>query len=149
MSNTLQPGDSLRPTIRVGLTAQEPTGCDIGMCVSPIHYPCQRTQKIFWVSKTYSQNFQLEELGNDYKSFQWGSNKPPGPSCFELYQYGEYCTSTFCALWPWNLTDDVEQGKSEGFDSCDWPCNLAQIWSKSSIFQPVWPWNLMDDLGKQ
>ena len=23
---------------------------------------------------------------------------------------------------------------------------LAQIWSRSSIFQPVWPWNLMDDL---
>ena len=42
-----------------------------------------------------------------------------------------------------------EQGKSEGFGSCDRPSNLAQIWSKSSIFQPVWPWNLMNDLGKQ
>ena len=39
-----------------------------------------------------------------------------------------------------------KQDKSEGFDSCDRPCNLTQIWSKSSIFQPVWPWNLMDDL---
>ena len=46
------------------------------------------------------------------------------------------------------LTDDLEQGKSEGFDSCNWPSNLAQIWSKSSIFQPVWPWNLMDELQK-
>ena len=42
----------------------------------------------------------------------------------------------FRAVWPWNLTDDLEQGKSEGFDSCDRPSNLAQIWSKSSIFQP-------------
>ena len=42
----------------------------------------------------------------------------------------------------------IEQGKSEGFDSCDRPSNLAQIWSKSSIFQPVWPWNLMYDLEK-
>ena len=42
-----------------------------------------------------------------------------------------------------------EQGKSEGFDSCDRPSNLAQIWSKSSIFCPLWPWNLMDGLGKQ
>ena len=42
-----------------------------------------------------------------------------------------------------------KQGKSEGFDSCDRPSNLAQIWSKSSIFCPLWPWNLMDDLGKQ
>ena len=32
-----------------------------------------------------------------------------------------------------------QQGKSEGFDCCDRPSNLAQIWSKSSIFQPVWP----------
>ena len=42
-----------------------------------------------------------------------------------------------------------EQGKSELFDSCDRPSNLAKILSKSSIFHPLWPWNLMDDLGKQ
>ena len=41
-----------------------------------------------------------------------------------------------------------KQGKSEGYDSCDRPSNLAQIWSKSSIFQPAWPWNLMDDLER-
>ena len=39
-----------------------------------------------------------------------------------------------------------KQGKSEGFDSCDWPSYLTQIGLKSSIFQPMWPWNLMDDL---
>ena len=39
-----------------------------------------------------------------------------------------------------------EQGKSEGFHSCDRPSNLTQIGLKSSTFQPVWPWNLMDDL---
>ena len=44
---------------------------------------------------------------------------------------------------------DEKQGKSEGFDSCDRPSNLAQIWSKSSMFCPLWPWNLMDGLGKQ
>ena len=42
-----------------------------------------------------------------------------------------------------------EQGKSEGFHSCDRPSNLTQIGFKSSIFQPVWPWNLMDDTEKQ
>ena len=63
-------------------------------------------------------------------------------------QFGSNST-IFRAVWPWNLTDDLEQGKSEGFDSCDRPSNLAQIWSKSSIFCPLWPWNLMDDLGKQ
>ena len=50
-------------------------------------------------------------------------------------------SAIFCPVWPWNLMDDLEQGKSEGFDSCD----LTQIGFKSSIFQPVWPWNLMDD----
>ena len=55
----------------------------------------------------------------------------------------------FRAVWPWNLTDDLQQGKSEGFDSCDRPSNLTQIGFKSSIFQPVWPWNLMDDPEKQ
>ena len=43
----------------------------------------------------------------------------------------------------------IKQGKSEGFDSCDWPSNLTQIGLKSSIFQPVWPWNVMDDPEKQ
>ena len=51
-------------------------------------------------------------------------------------------------VWPWKNTSNIKQGKSEGFDSCDRPSNLAQIWSKSSIFQPVWPWNLMYDLEK-
>ena len=42
----------------------------------------------------------------------------------------------FLEAWPWNLTDDLEQGKSEGFDSCDLPSNLTQIGFKLSIFQP-------------
>ena len=41
-----------------------------------------------------------------------------------------------------------EQGKSEGFDSCDRPSNLTQIGFESSIFQPVGPRNLMDDPEK-
>ena len=57
-------------------------------------------------------------------------------------------STIFLVTWPWNLSDDLEQGKSEGFDSCDWHSNLAQIGFKSSIFQPVWPWNLMADLEK-
>ena len=54
----------------------------------------------------------------------------------------------FCPAWPWKLMDVLEQGKSEGFVSCNRPCNLTQIGFKSSIFQPVWPWNLMDELEK-
>ena len=32
--------------------------------------------------------------------------------------------------------DIIQQGKSEGFDSCDLPSNLTEIGFKSSIFQP-------------
>ena len=63
-------------------------------------------------------------------------------------QFGSNST-IFRPVWPWNLTYDLEQGKSEGFDSCDRPSYLTQIGFKSSIFQPVWPWNLMDDSKKQ
>ena len=38
-----------------------------------------------------------------------------------------------------------KQGRSEGFDICDRPSNLAQIGFKSSIFQPMWHWNFMHD----
>ena len=54
----------------------------------------------------------------------------------------------FRAVLPWNLTDDLEQGKSEGFHSSNGTSNLTQIGFKSSIFQPVWHWNLIDDLKK-
>ena len=47
------------------------------------------------------------------------------------------------------MCPNIEQGKSEGFDSCDGPSNLTKIGLNSSIFQPVWPWNLMDDPQKQ
>ena len=50
-------------------------------------------------------------------------------------QFGSKST-IFLAVWPWNLTDDFQQGKSEGFDSCDQPSNLTQIGLKSSIFHP-------------
>ena len=50
------------------------------------------------------------------------------------------------ALVKWLLR--TEQGKSEGFDSCDRPSNLTQIGFESSIFQPMWPLNLMDDPEK-
>ena len=50
-------------------------------------------------------------------------------------QFGSNLT-IFRAVWPWNLADDLEQGKSEGYDSCDRPSNLTQIGFKSPIFRP-------------
>ena len=43
-------------------------------------------------------------------------------------------STLFWAVWPWHLTDDLEQGKSDGFDSGDQPSNLTQIGFTSSIF---------------
>ena len=46
-----------------------------------------------------------------------------------------------------NIGVMIQQGKSEGFDSCDRSSNLTQIRFKS-IFLPARPWNLMGDLEK-
>ena len=48
--------------------------------------------------------------------------------------------------------NDYKQGKSEGFDSCNWPSNLAQIGSKSNFLVGVtmkfdaWPWKMIEPL---
>ena len=41
----------------------------------------------------------------------------------------------FLAMWPRNFTDDRQQGKSEGFDSCDRPSNL-KLDSNCQFFCP-------------
>ena len=41
----------------------------------------------------------------------------------------------FLAMWPWNLMDDLQQGKSEGFESCDRPIvRKRPIWVKFDDF---------------
>ena len=53
---------------------------------------------------------------------------------------GNLCTYRYMqSTIPRLQNDKCEQGKSEGFDSCDRPSNFTQIGFKSSIFQPVWP----------
>ena len=49
-------------------------------------------------------------------------------------QFGSKAT-IFLAVWPCNLTYDLEQGKSEGFDSCDRPSNL-KLDSNRQFFRP-------------
>ena len=63
----------------------------------------------------------------------------------QLRHIGGIVPKTALPLW----RKVCEQGKSEGFYSCDRPSNLTQIGFKWSIFKPVWPWNLMDDHKKQ
>ena len=97
-------------------------------------WPWKIIGHLFYATSSFVHHFVI--IGEFKLELQSG-NAPSGSNL-----------TLFGAVWPWNLTDDLEQGKSDGFDSCDRPSNLAQIWSNSSIFQPVWPWNLMYDLEK-
>ena len=58
-------------------------------------------------------------------------------------------------MWPWNLTDDLQQGKSEGFESCDRPIDRKRpIWVKiGDVLYRVtfkfdgWPWKTIGHLS--
>ena len=61
----------------------------------------------------------------------------------------------FRAVWPWNLTYDLEKGKSEGFESCDRPIvRKRPIWVKiGDVLSCVtlkfdgWPWKTIGHLS--
>ena len=69
-------------------------------------------------------------------------------------QFGSKST-IFLAVWPCNLTDDLKQGKSEGFESCDRPIvRKRPIWVKiSDVLSRVtlkfdgWPWKTIGHLS--
>ena len=64
-------------------------------------------------------------------------------------QFGSKST-IFRAVWPCNLTHDLEQGKSEGFESCDRPIVLKRpIWVKIGDVLSRVTLKFDDDLGKQ
>ena len=61
----------------------------------------------------------------------------------------------FSAVWSWNLMDDLEQGKSEGLESCDRPIvRKRPIWVKiGDVLSHVtlkfdgWPWKTIGHLS--
>ena len=61
----------------------------------------------------------------------------------------------FLAVWPWNLTDDLEQGKSDGFESCDqpivWKCpiwvKIGDVLSRVTLKFDGWPWKTIGHLS--
>ena len=69
-------------------------------------------------------------------------------------QFGSNST-IFWVVWPWNLTDDLEQGKSEGFESCDRPIvRKRPIWVKIGyvLYRVTlkfdgWPWKTRGHLS--
>ena len=68
-------------------------------------------------------------------------------------QFGSNLTR-FRAVWPWNLTDDLEQGKSEGFESCDRPVvrkrpiwvKIGDVLSRVTLKFDEWPWKTIGHL---
>ena len=77
-------------------------------------------------------------------------------------QFGSKSTM-FLAVWPWNLTDDLQTNRAPllcyfklcaAFRNHWWiqtgvTVRKRLIWVKMDVFLAVWPWNLTDDLQKQ
>ena len=60
----------------------------------------------------------------------------------------------FLAVWPWNLTYDLKQSKSEGFESCDRPIvrkrpiwvKIGDVLSRVTLKFDGWPWKTIGHL---
>ena len=69
-------------------------------------------------------------------------------------QFGSKST-IFLAVWPRNFTDDPEQGKSEGFESCDRPIvrkrpiwvKIGDVLSRVTLKFDGWPWKTIGHLS--
>ena len=69
-------------------------------------------------------------------------------------QFGSNST-IFRAVWPCNLTYDLEQGKSEGFESCDRPVvrkrpiwvKIGDVLSRVNLKFDGWPWKTIGHLS--
>ena len=63
-------------------------------------------------------------------------------------------STIFWAAWPCNLTHDLEQGKSEGFESCDRPIfrkrpiwvKIGDVLSRVTLKFDGWPWKTIGHL---
>ena len=69
-------------------------------------------------------------------------------------QFGSNSTN-FRAVWPCNLTYDLKQGKSEGFESCDRPIvrkrpiwvKIGDVLSRVTLKFDGWPWKTLGHLS--
>ena len=104
-------------------------------------WPWKTIGHLFYVASSFVHHFiTIGEFKLDLQSgnAQFGSN-----------------STIFRAVWPWNLTDDLEQGKSEGFESCDRPIvQKRSIWVKiGDVLYRVtlkfdgWPWKTIGHLS--
>ena len=104
-------------------------------------WPCKTIGHLFYATSSFVYHFV-----------------PIGDFKFELQsgnaQFGSNAT-IFLAVWPWNLTDDLEQGKSEGFESCDRPIvrkrpiwvTISDVLSCVTLKFDEWPWKTIGHLS--
>ena len=84
-------------------------------------WPCKTIGHLFYATSSFVHRFV--PIGEFKLKLQSGNA-----------QFGSKST-IFWAVWPKNFTDDPQQGKSEGFDSCDRPSNL-KLDSNRQFFRP-------------
>ena len=103
-------------------------------------WPWKTTGHLFYAASSFVHHFlAIGEFKLDLQSgnAQFGSN-----------------SKIFRAVWPCNLTDDLEQGKSEGFESCDrhivrkhpiW-VKIGDVLSHVTLKFDGWPWKTIGQL---
>ena len=73
------------------------------------------------------------------------------PKCSIQVKIGDF----FCPRWPWNFMDDLQQGKSEGFESCDRPIvrkrpiwvKIGDVLSRVTLKFDGWPWKTIGHIS--
>ena len=104
-------------------------------------WPSKTIEHLFYATSSFVHHFiAIDEFKLELKSgnAQFGSN-----------------STIFTAVWPWNLTYDLEQGKSEGFESCDRPIvrkhpiwvKIGDVLSRVTLKFDGWRWKTIGHLS--
>ena len=104
-------------------------------------WPCKTIGHLFYATSSFVHHFV--PIGEFKLELQSGNA-----------QFGSKSTIVL-AVWPRNFTNDPQQGKSEGFESCDRPIvRKRPIWVKiSDVLSRVtlkfdgWPWKTIGHLS--
>ena len=103
-------------------------------------WPCKTIGHLFYATSSFVHHFVA--IGEFKLQLQSGNAQSGSNS------------TIFRAVWPWNLTDDLQQGKFEGFESCDplivrkcpiW-VKIGDVLSRVTLKFDGWPWKTIGHL---